>query len=37
MCGPSALRGQKRESYPCEVELDSAVSHHVGAGNKPNC
>lgn len=35
LCRSSALRGQKMESDPWEMELDTAMNHHVGAGNKP--
>lgn len=29
ICGDDTLRGQKRESDPLKLELETVVSHHV--------
>lgn len=34
MCMPSAQGGQKRVSYPQELEWQNIVSHHMDAGNQ---
>lgn len=34
MCRPDALGGEKRVLAPLELELQTVVSCHVGAGNK---
>lgn len=34
MCMPRDHRGQKKVSYPLELELQVFLSNHVGAGNK---
>lgn len=33
-CFPHALRGQERALNPLELELQTAESHHIDAGNK---
>lgn len=34
-CVSGALRAQRRTSYPLELELEMAVSFHLGPGTKP--
>jgi hypothetical protein len=33
MCVPCAHKGQKRASDPLELDFQTVVSHHMGAGN----
>lgn len=32
---PGTREGQKRHWIPQELKLPTSVSHHIGAGNKP--